>query len=124
MAITSKTKINQRMRGKMNPYLAQAIFLAKKTESLDVAEAISVSTRKQANVNIGRLNEAKSDLVIIPGKVLSDGEIEGKKLKVYALSYSQKALEKLKKAGCEAKTILEALKALKKGEKLKGEIIK
>jgi ribosomal protein L18E len=120
----SKTQIDTRMKRKTNSYLAQAIILAKKTENLELAAVLSGPTRKQANINVGRLNEVKSDVAIIPGKVLNDGELSGKKLKVYALGFSDKALEKLKKAGCECKTILEALKSLKKGEKLKGEIIK
>ena len=111
------------MHNKRNSYLAEAIFLAKKTGNLEIANAISVPTRMHAAINVARLNEAKSDSVIIPGKVLSDREI-AKKIKVYALGYSEKAREKLKKAGCEAKSILESLKNLKKGEKLKGEIIK
>lgn len=110
------------MRKKTNSALAEAIFLAKKTGNIAIARAIAIPTKMQASVNIGKLNEVKSDLAIIPGKVLSDGEIS-KKLKVYALGFSGAAEAKLKKAGCETKTILEALKSLKKGEKIKGDII-
>jgi len=118
----NKRKINEKMKNKTNPILAQAIFISKKHQP-ELAKELSKPTRKQAKVNVGRLNEAKSSEVIIPGKVLSLGEIN-KKLKVYALGYSETAKEKLKKAGCEIKTIIEGLKSLKKGEKLKGEIIK
>jgi large subunit ribosomal protein L18e len=115
----SKTKVNQRMRKKSNSILAETIFLAKKNKLLPLASALSVPARKQSSVNISRINNAKNEVVIVPGKVLSDGEIE-KKVKVYALNFSEKAKEKLKKAGCEYKTLLEALK---KGEKLNGEIM-
>jgi large subunit ribosomal protein L18e len=115
----SKTKITERLKRKTNSSLAEAIFLAKKNGMIELASALSVPSRKQAAVNLGRLNKIKGDTAIIPGKLLSLGEID-KKLKVYALKFSEKGKEKLKKAGCECKTILEALK---KGEKLKGEII-
>lgn len=115
----SKTKINERMKKKTNPALAEAIFIAKKINA-EIAAAIAVPTRQQAKVNVGRLNEVKGDVAIVAGKVLSSGEIN-KKLKVYALGFSEKAEEKLKKAGCDCKKIIDALK---KGEKLKGEIIR
>lgn len=118
----SKTQVNKRMKKKTNSILVQTIFIAKKINP-EIASAISVSTRKQARVNVGRLNECKEAAAIIPGKVLSSGEIK-KKIRVYALGFSEVAKEKLKKAGCEFKTILEALKEVKKGEKLKGEILK
>ena len=110
------------MKKKTNSILVETIFLAKKINP-ELASAVSVPTRKQAKVNIGRLNECKESIAIIPGKVLSSGEIN-KKIKVYALGFSEVAKEKLKKADCDFKTILNALKELKKGEKLKGEILK
>jgi len=118
----SKTTINQRIKQKTNSILVDTIFLAKKSNP-EIAAIIAVPARNLAKVNIERLNEAKSDVVIIPGKVLSLGEVKNKKLKVYALGFSKSAMEKLKKAGCECKTILEALKSAK-NEKIKGEIIK
>jgi len=117
---TSKNIINQRMNQKTNSYLAEAIFIAKKNNLIEIARALSVSTRRQAKINLTRINEAKKDTVIIPGKVLSSGEIS-KKVKVYALGFSEKAKIKLKKAGCEFKNILDVLKQNKKVE---GEIIK
>ena len=108
------------MKKKTNEYLVETIFLAKKTGLLELAGALAVPTRMQASINLDKLNNVKSDAAIVPGKVLSNGSI-GKKIKIYALGFSEKAKEKLKKAGCEHKTILEALK---KGEKLKGEIVK
>lgn len=108
------------MNKKTNNYLAEAIFIAKKNNLVEIAKALSISTRKQAKVNLTRINEAKKDVVIIPGKVLSSGEIN-KKVKVYALGFSEKAEEKLKEAGCEFKNILDILK---QNKKIDGEIIK
>ncbi len=111
------------MRKKTSSVLVETIFLAKKTGSLEVASAIAIPTRMQSKINVGKIDESKAEIVIVPGKVLSAGEIASKK-KVYALGFSEIAREKLKKAGCEFKTILVALKELKKGQKLTGEIIK
>ena len=116
----SRTQINEAMRKKTNSLLVEAIFLAKKNRLDELASAISVPTRLQATVNVGKLNETKGDSAIIPGKVLSNGEVN-KKIKVYALNFSDTACEKLKKAGCEAIKILDALR---KGEKIRGEIIR
>ena len=116
----SKTKVNERQKQKTNSLLAEAIFLAKKNNLKELASAISCPAKRQSKVNVSRLNTIKADVVIIPGKVLSTGEIN-RKMTVYALGFSKVAEEKLKKAGCEYKTILEALK---KNPKLKGEIIK
>ncbi len=116
----SKTTITKRIGQKTNTYLAEAIFLAKKSGNLELAGEIACPTKKQAAVNVGKLNDIKADVVIIPGKVLSNGNIN-RKVKVYALNFSKGAEEKLKKAGCEYYTILNALK---KGDKLKGEIIR
>jgi len=107
------------MKRKTNPVLVQTIFLAKKANLLDLANKLAGSTKRHAAVNLNKINDSKKDSVIIPGKVLSSGEIK-KKCKVYALSYSEVAMEKLKKAGCETKTILEGLK---ENKKLEGELL-
>ena len=107
------------MKKKTNPELAEAIYLAKKTNS-ELASAISVPTRQQAKINLEDIEKSKETTVIVPGKVLSLGEVS-KKIKVYALGFSANAKAKLDKAGCETKTIFEALKA---GEQIKGKILK
>jgi large subunit ribosomal protein L18e len=119
----SKTKINERMKRKTNLILAETIFLAKKFNH-ELASCLSVPTRKQAKVNIRRLNESKGEAVLVPGKVLSLGEIEkNKKMRVYALGFSQGAKDKLKKAGWEFDLLINILRKMKRGDKLKGEII-
>ena len=108
------------MRRKTNIYLAEAIFTAKKNNQNELASLLSASTRKQTRMNLTKINEAKKEAVIIAGKVLSSGEIKNKKT-VYAISFSEKALKKLEKAGCECKNIFEELN---KNKKLEGEILK
>jgi large subunit ribosomal protein L18e len=104
----SKTKINSRMNNKTNPILAETIFLAKKNEQLDLARKLAVPTRKRAKMNVGLLDEIKEDKIIYPGKILGTGEINKKKT-IIALSFSEQAIDKLKKAGCEIKTIHEEM---------------
>ena len=108
------------MKKKTNPELAKAIYLAKKNNLLDLAKAISVPTRMQSKINITELNKSEKASVIVPGTVLSNGEIS-KKIKVYALRFTEKAKEKLEKAGCEIYSICDSLE---KGEKIEGEILK
>ena len=115
----SKTKINKREKRKTNPDLAQAIFIAKKNNLLELAKKLSGPTKKQSKVNVEDLDKIKEDKIIVVGKVLSEGDISKKKT-IYALGFSEKAKEKLKKAGCESLSILQGLK---KDSKLKGKIL-
>jgi ribosomal protein L18E len=115
----SKTKISKRLRKKTNPELAEAILIAKKNNLIELAKALSTSTRRQSKINLEDINKQKENIIIVPGKVLSTGEISKKT--VYALGFSQIAKEKLKKSGSKFETILEALK---KDNKLKGKILK
>ena len=101
----SKTKITKQLVNKTNPELVETIILAKKNPKwLGIAAILSSPRRKRRNPNLNELNSLKSDIVVVCGKILSDGEIS-KKMKVSALSFSQKAKEKLLKAGCEINTI-------------------
>ena len=62
------------------------------------------------------LNKMKEDKIAVVGKVLGSGDIN-RKISVYALGYSTQAQEKLKKAGCEIKTIKQEIE---KNTKLTG----
>ncbi|MBR9704428.1 50S ribosomal protein L18e [Candidatus Pacearchaeota archaeon] len=112
----SKTKVNQRMRKKTSPSLVKTIFLAKKNDNLELAQKLGVSTSNRLIVNLTDLNEIKEDKILICGKVLGTGEIN-KKISIISLAYSKQAIDKLKKAGCEVKTLLEELE---KNPKLTG----
>ncbi|MEK6860268.1 MAG: 50S ribosomal protein L18e [Nanoarchaeota archaeon] len=100
----SKTKIQRKTEKKTNPELVETIFLAKKNNHLKLANKLSGSTRKQLRVNVGELSELKEDNILVPGKILGEGEIK-KKITISALGFSEQAREKLKKAGCQIKTI-------------------
>jgi large subunit ribosomal protein L18e len=104
----SKTKISKRTIKKTNPELVKTINLAKKNNHLGLAKILAGPTRQQIKINLTELNELNEKNIIVPGKVLGSGEIK-KKLNISALSFSEQAEEKLKKQGCDIKTILREL---------------
>ena len=118
----SKTQISKRARKKTNPELVETILLAKKNNLLEVAKLLSIPTRKRVSISLEEINKQakENETIIVPGKVLGNGEIK-KKIKIIALSFSSSAEEKLRKAGCEMLRIKEGIE---KNKKLKGRIFK
>ncbi|MFA5258975.1 MAG: uL15 family ribosomal protein [Candidatus Pacearchaeota archaeon] len=100
----TKNQISKRVKSKTNLYLVRTINLAKKNNLLDLARKLSGPSRKQKNINMNQLNELEDKQVLIVGRVLGQGIIN-KKISIAALGFSQQAKEKLKKAGCEFKSI-------------------
>jgi len=129
----SKTLINKQVKKKTNPELVKTILLAKKNSSwLEVANLLSGPRSKRRNVNLNKISESSKagEIIVVPGKVLSQGEInalEGipkghdasKKMKIVALNFSEKAREKLLKADYDIKTILEEIKSNPSGKDIK-----
>ncbi len=108
----TKTKIDEQLKRKNNPELVKTILDAKKKNKwLDVAGILSSPKINRVNVNLNKINEnaKEGETVVVPGKVLSQGEID-KKIKVVAFSFSEKAKEKILKAKGEVSTILEEIK--------------
>lgn len=118
----SKTKIKQRKNKKTNSSLAKLITLAEKKGHLEIAGLLARPNRIQIKANLSKIAELGSE-IIVPGKVLGSGNLH-KKVKIIALSISQEAKAKLEKAGGEYISLHNALEDLKKGEKLKGELVK
>ena len=114
----SKTKINKRQKRKTNPELVKTIELAKKNNLLELAKKLSGPTRLQSKTNLDTLNKIKEDKIMVLGKVLGSGDIN-KKITISALSFSESAIEKLKKKGCEFKTIRQEIEKNKKLEGVK-----
>lgn len=112
----SKTKISKRTNRKTNPELVETIDLAKKNNLLELAHKLSGPTRLQKKINLEDLNKLKENKIIVVGKVLGKGDIN-KKISVFALSFSESALKKLKKNACETNTIK---KEIEKNKKLEG----
>ena len=114
-SMISKTQISKRAKNKRNPEIFETISLAKKNNLLELAKKLSVPSRRYKSINLDDLNKINSNKIIIVGRVLGSGEID-KKLSVAALGFSEKALEKLRKSGCEIKKIIEEIKDNKKLE--------
>ena len=117
----SRTKIKLRLRKKTNPVLAETIALALKNKSWNnVARLLSSSNSLHSQVNLGKIDsETKvGDTALIPGKILSKGDLT-KKIKLCALSISSQAHEKLKKTKSEFIAIKDEIEKNKKFEGVK-----
>ncbi|MEK6906038.1 MAG: 50S ribosomal protein L18e [Nanoarchaeota archaeon] len=108
----SKSKIEKQLQKKTNPNLVKTIISAKKSEKWqEVASILSKPRREIKEFNIKEINQnsKEGEIILAPGKVLSQGEIE-KKIKIIALSFSKAAEEKLLKAKCELSLIADEIK--------------
>ncbi len=117
----SKTKIKKQAKRKFNPEIVETIFLAKKNKNwLKIAEMLSAPRRRKIQVNLEKIEKEtkEGDTVIVPGKVLSQGDIT-KKIRVAALTLSSTAEKKLKNKKCEIATIKEEIKINPKAEGIK-----
>jgi len=117
----SKTKIKLKRKLKTNPELAETINLATKNSNwLEIARILASSTRKQPAINFSEIdkNAELGDTIIIPGKVLSQGELT-KRIKICALAISEQARGKLKNAKSEFVYLAEEIKKNPKAEGIK-----
>jgi large subunit ribosomal protein L18e len=115
----SKTKISRRTEKKRNLKLVETVNICKKNENwIKICQDLLVSKRKRMNVNLEKINKESKDgdIIIIPGKVLSQGEIN-KKIKIVAFNYSENAKEKLSKAKIDYLYIIDEIK---KNPKMQG----
>lgn len=112
----SKTQISKRTEKKRNPEIVETIALAKKNELLDLGKKLSAPRSQYKSINLNELNDVEGDKILVVGKVLGSGDIEKKK-QIIALDFSEGAIEKLKKANCDIKTIK---KEIKDNPKLEG----
>ena len=85
-----------------------------------VAEILEAPSRSRPAVNLSRINRntCEGDIVIVPGKVLASGTLDHK-VKIAAIAFSKKALEKIRAVGGEAIHILELVKENPKGSNVK-----
>jgi large subunit ribosomal protein L18e len=108
----SKTKIEFQLKKKTNPDLVETLIKIKKhSKWIEVASLMSGSRRNRIQMNLGKINqEAKEgETIVVPGKVLSQGELD-KKLKVVAFSFSENARKKISDSKGEAVLILDEIK--------------
>ncbi|MEK6916715.1 MAG: 50S ribosomal protein L18e [Nanoarchaeota archaeon] len=85
-----------------------------------IASDLEGPTSRRRVVNLSRINRyAKAnDIVVVPGKVLSMGEID-KKLTIAAHAFSGNAIEKIRNSGSKAISINELIKENPKGSKVR-----
>ena len=108
----SLTKIKKQSRRKTNQELVETILSAAKNEKwIDIARIISGPRRNRIDVNLSKINDEAEDgeTILVPGKVLSQGEIS-KKIKIVALGFSGNAIEKLSREKKDFSTIDEEIK--------------
>lgn len=115
----TNTQIKKQLKRKTNQELVKTIIAAKKKENWrKVAEILSGPRNKRKNMNLKEINKEIKDgkKIIIPGKVLSQGELD-KKIKIVALSFSKNAEDKILKVKGEFSNILDEIK---KNPEMKG----
>jgi large subunit ribosomal protein L18e len=109
----SKTKISKQLERKSNSKLMETVIAGKKNEAwLGIAGILSGPRRNKVCINLEEINKDSKagEVVVVPGKVLSQGEID-KKIKVVALNFSEKAKEKLLSAKCDISYIIDEIKS-------------
>ena len=109
------------MKRKLNPELVETIIKAKKLEGwIKIAGLLSSPRRNKISVNLDKIDKEskEGDTIVVPGKVLSKGDVS-KKIRIAALSFSEKAKGKLKDKKCEIVSILEEIKINPKAKGVK-----
>jgi len=115
----SNSKIENQLNKKTNSELVDTIIAAKKKKNWkEVAEILSGPRKRRKNLNLGEINKEikEGEIVVVPGKILSQGEIE-KKIKIVALDFSNKAKEKILNAKGD---IIKIIDEIKKNPEAKG----
>ena len=112
---------------KTNPELINLIHELKKQASeknapiwKDIAIRLEKSSKNWAEVNLEHVSKHTGDkeTALIPGKVLSTGNLT-KKITIAAWTFSEKAAEKIKKAGGKSITINELMKSNPNGKDIR-----
>ena len=106
----------QKMRENLPPNRTGALWHATDmtiggTKDINEMFALVGPRRNRTNINLEKIDKEikEGETVVVPGKVLSQGDVS-KKLKVVALNFSEKAKEKLLNAKCEVSNILDEIK--------------
>lgn len=109
--------------GPTNINLRKLINSLKKNKSKlweRIVEELERPTRQRREVNLTKLNRytKDGDVVIIPGKLLAEGELK-KKITISVWNYSQKAAEKMKVSGSKLISIQKLFEQNPEGKKVK-----
>ena len=108
---------------KTNPHLKGLISELKKRKKpiwKKIVKELLRGAKNKRQVNLSKISRHANpdDTIIVPGKVLSNGEIKTK-LTIAAFQFSKQAREKIEKAGSRTTTIRELIRANPKGTKIK-----
>lgn len=110
----NKTKIEKRMKHKMDASLVETIIKLKKTNPV-VAKELARPKRRWPAINLKDIDMVKGD-VLVAGKILSAGDLNESK-KIVAWTASEKALNKIKNA---KGTFVSIIDEMKKNPELNG----
>jgi ribosomal protein L18E len=91
----NKTKIEKRMKQKMNASLVETIIKLKKSNP-EVAKELARPKRRWPSVNLKEVDMIQGD-ILVAGKILSAGDLSSSK-KIVAWAASKKAIEKINDA--------------------------
>jgi large subunit ribosomal protein L18e len=85
-----------------------------------IASDLEKPTKSRRIVNLSRINRyvKNGEIIVVPGKVLSMGELD-KKVTVAAYNFSGNAKDKIKQSGSSVITILDLIKTNPKGKKVR-----
>ena len=112
---------------KTNPELIELVTYLKKQSRenkvdiwRDIAERLAKPRRLQIAVNLSRIGRytQKNETIVVPGKVLSGGEI-GHPINVAAFAFSQRAKEKIHSAKGKCMSFSDLIKKNPKGSSVK-----
>lgn len=86
----------------------------------DIALRLEKSSKNRPTVDLNKINKYvdNKETALIAGKVLSTGNLD-KKITIAAWSFSEKATEKIKKAGGKPITIMELMKDNPEGKNIR-----
>jgi len=106
---------NEQLRAEIRALRKQKAAIWKR-----IAKDLEKPTRSRRKINLSKINRhAKAgDTVVVPGKVLSAGNLD-KKLTIAAWQFSGAAKEKIKAAGGETFTLKQLADKNPKGTKVK-----
>ncbi len=117
----SNTKIKNRTKRKTNVEFRKTIEEASQHQKWhEIVKILSGSTRYHSSVNLFEIDKIskEGDILIIPGKILSKGELT-KKVRICGLGISKATKEKLKKSKSEFVQLLDEIKKNPKAEGIK-----
>ena len=118
--------MTKKMR-KTNPILQDLIHELKKNANenevplwKDIAKRLEKPSKNWAEVNLDRISKYISvkETALVPGKVLSTGNLT-KKVDIAAWAFSEKSLEKIKKAGGKNLSIQELIRSNPQGKNIR-----